>query len=109
MANVKNIKLGRCLNIKNPKNLHLPKEEDVTIKNNPVSVDKPNQFSERKLKQPRKLPLNSSAKNVKWLDANQSKELKPSYLWTSHKSKNKNKPKKNILGEKNGFILYYLI
>jgi hypothetical protein len=53
---------------------------------NQVTVDKPNQFSERKPKQPRKSLLDYNATSARPEDVLLSAEPNPSYSWTSSKS-----------------------
>ena len=53
--NVKAIKVAKSLNIKRARKVLLPKEEEGTIWNRLVMVDKQSQFSERKQRQQKKL------------------------------------------------------
>lgn len=79
----------RLPNTRREKKARPLKEEDVMTENNLVMEVKPNLFSEKKLKQPRKSPSDCNATLARQEDVLLSAEQRVLFLWISKKSESK--------------------
>lgn len=85
-TNVPSTLFTRLLNIRKVRKARPLKEEDVMTESNQVTEDKPNPFSERKPKPPKKSLLDYNVTSAKPEDVSLSEELNQSSSWTSSKS-----------------------